>query len=138
MSKNNTTSSIPHVCSALSNGDNQWHFNDQDKANYWNYYFASISTVNDEHTQLAPFIKLTENSLYHVNCTEHEIETTFKVLNPIKASNDDAISHEMPNGVSKSASKPLCILMNRSFDIWKHTNGIPIFINVNHLDIDQL
>ena len=39
----------------------------------------------------------------------------------------------MLNGVSKSVSKPLCILMNRSFsegifpDTWKLANVIPIF-----------
>ena len=30
---NNSTSSIPPLCSALSCGENQWHFHDQDKAN---------------------------------------------------------------------------------------------------------
>ena len=58
--KNNTTSSIPPLCSALPNGDNQWHFNDQDKANCLNDYFASISTVIDEYTLLPPFTKLTD------------------------------------------------------------------------------
>ena len=39
----------------------------------------------------------------------------------------------MLRGVSKSVPKPLCILMNRSFeegifaDIWKIANVIPIF-----------
>ena len=39
----------------------------------------------------------------------------------------------MLRGVSKSVSKPVCILMNRSFeegifpDIWKISNGIPRF-----------
>ena len=67
------------------------------------------------------------------NCTEHEKETTFEALNPNKASGDDGISHKTLKGVSKSVSKPLCILMNRSFDegtfpaIWKLANAIPIF-----------
>ena len=56
---NNSTSFIPPLCSALPFGDNQWHFNDQYKANCLNDYFASISTVNDENTQLPPFTKLT-------------------------------------------------------------------------------
>ena len=43
------------------------------------------------------------------------------------------ISHKMLKGVNKSVSKPLCILMNRSFDggifpdTWKLANVIPIF-----------
>ena len=98
-----------------------------------NDYFASISTVNDEHTPLPPFAKLTDNSLSEINCTEYEIETIIEVLNPNKASGDDGISHKMLNGVSKSVSKPLCILMNRSFsegifpDTWKLANVILIF-----------
>ena len=46
---------------------------------------------------------------------------------------DDGISHKMLMGVTKSVSKPLCILMNRSFeegifsDIWKIANVISIF-----------
>ena len=60
---NNSSSSIPPLCSTLPNGENQWHFNDQDEANCLNDYFASISTVNDEHTPLPSFSKLTDNSL---------------------------------------------------------------------------
>ena len=71
--------------------------------------FASILTVNDEHTQLPPFSKLIDNSLSEINCTEHEIETIIEALNPNKARGDDGISHKMFNGVSKSVSKPLCI-----------------------------
>ena len=55
---NNSTSSIPPLCSALPSVDNQWHFNDQDKANCLNAYFASISIVNDENTQLPPLLNL--------------------------------------------------------------------------------
>ena len=130
---NKSTSCIPPLCSTLSNGDNQWHFNDQDKANCLNDYFASISTVNDAETQLPPFTKLTDNSLSQIICTELEIENIIEVLNPNKASGDDGISHKMLKSVSKTVSKPLCILMNRSFhegifpDIWKLANVIPIF-----------
>ena len=71
---NNSTSSISPLCSALPSGDNQWHFHDQDKANCLNDYFASISTVNDENTQLPHFTKLTDNSLSQIICTEQEKE----------------------------------------------------------------
>ena len=46
---------------------------------------------------------------------------------------DDGINHKMLRGVSKSVSKHICILMNKSFeegifpDIWKIANVIPIF-----------
>ena len=96
-------------------------------------YFASHSTVNDSETQLPPFTKITDNILSQINCTELEIENTIEVLNSNKASGDDGISHKMLKGVSKTVSKPLCILMNRSFDegifpdLWKIGNVIPIF-----------
>ena len=77
--------------------------------------FVSISTVNDENTVLPPFEKLTNNSLSTVNCTENEIENLINVLNINKASGNDGISHRMLKGVSKSISKTLSILMNRSF-----------------------
>ena len=132
--KNNKSAfCIPPLCSTLSNGDNQWRFNDQDKANCLNGYFASISTVNDAETQLPPYTKVTDNSLFQIICTELEIENIIEVLNPYKASGDDDISHKMLKSVSKTVSKPLCSLMNRSFhegifsDIWKLANVIPIF-----------
>ena len=103
------------------------------KQNCLKDYFASISTVNDGYTQLPLLTKLTDNSLSHINCTEHEIETSIEVLNPNKASGDGDICHKMLKGVSKSVSKPLCIFMNRFFDegifpdIWKLANVTPIF-----------
>ena len=53
-----SASSTPPLCSTLPNGNNQWHFNDLDKANCLNDYFASILTVKDKHTQLPPFQNL--------------------------------------------------------------------------------
>ena len=103
-----------------------------------NDYFASISTVNDSETQLPQFTKFTVNSLSHINCTELEIENIIEIFNSNKSSVDDGISHKMLKGVSKTVSKPLCILMKtkcrcRSFDegifpdIWKLANVIPIY-----------
>ena len=34
--------------------------------------------------QLSLFTKFTDNSLSHINCTEHELEITNEVLNPNK------------------------------------------------------
>ena len=130
---NKSTSSLPLLCSTLPNGDNIWHFNDQDKANCLNDYFASISTVNDSETQLPPFTKTNDISLSQINYNELEIENIIEVLNSNKASGDDDISHKMLKGVSKTVSKPLCILINRSFDegifpyIGKLANVILIF-----------
>ena len=132
--KNNSSSSaIPPLSSTLPSGETQWAFTDEAKADCLNDYFVSISTVNDENTVLPPFEKLTNNSLSTVNCTENEIENLINVLNINKASGDDGISHRMLKGVAKSISKPLSILMNRSFnegifpEAWKVANVIPIF-----------
>ena len=77
---NSSASPIPPLCSTLPNSNNQWHFNDLDKANCLNDYFASISNLNDEHTKLFPFSKFTDNSLSQIRCTEHEIENILKCL----------------------------------------------------------
>ena len=81
-----------------------------------NDYFDSISTVNDSDTQIPPFTKITDNSLSQINFTELEIENIVKVLNSNKESGNDGISHKMLTGVSNTVSKPICILMKRSFD----------------------
>ena len=132
--KNNSSSSaILPLSSTLPLGETQWAFTDEAKADCLNDYFVSISTVNDENTVLPPFEKLTNNSLSTVNCTENGIENLINVLNINKASGDDGISHRMLKGVSKSISKPLSILLNRSFnegifpEAWKVANVIPIF-----------
>ena len=86
------------------------------KADCLNDSFVSISTVNDGNTVLPPFEKLTNRSLPTVNCIDNEIELLINVLNTNKASGDDGLSHRMLKGVSKSISKPLFILMYRSFN----------------------
>ena len=131
--KNSSSSAIPPLSSTLPSSETQLPFTDEEKADCLNDYFVSISTVNDENTVLLPFEKLTNNSLSTVNCTENEIENLINVLNINKASGVDGISHMMLKGVSKSISKPLSILMNRSFnegifpETRKVANVIPIF-----------
>ena len=109
--------------------DNKWHFNDQDNANCINDFFASISTVNDENTQLPPFTRLTDNTLSQINCTEREIEKKKQLkFSTLTKQVVMMVCHKMLRGVSKSVSKPLCILMNIYFDegifpdIWKIAN----------------
>ena len=83
--------------------------------------------------EITPFTKITDNSLSQISCTELKIENIVEVLSSNKASGDDDISHKMLKGVSKTVSKPLCILMNRSLgegifpDLWKLANVISIF-----------
>ena len=59
-------------------------------------------------------------------------ELLIQTLNPNKANGLDGISNRMLKSVSKSISKPLAILLNRSFsegifpDIWKTSGLVPI------------
>ena len=51
-------------------------YTDIAKADFLNYYFASISTVNDENTAMPSYEKkLKNNSLSTIKCTEPEIES---------------------------------------------------------------
>ena len=130
--KNNSLSSSIPLSTTLLSGETQWHITDIEKADCLNDYFDSISTVNDENTVLPLYVKLTNNSLSTIDRTETEIKSLINVLNPNKVSGDDGISHKMLKGVSKSISKPLSILLNRSFnegifpDSWEIANIIPI------------
>ena len=133
--KNSSSSSaIPPLSTTLPSGETQWSFTDKPKADCLNDYFVSISTANDENTVLPLFEKkntLTNSSLSTVNCTDNDIENLINVLNTDKASGNDGISHRILKGVSKSISKRLSILMNRSFDegifpdSWKIANVVP-------------
>ena len=58
----------------------QWHFNDQDKVYCLNGYFASISAVNDEETQLHPFTKLTGYSLSKNTALNLKLLSKFSIL----------------------------------------------------------
>ena len=108
-----------------------------------------ISTIKTTLTVRTTILRLSQQSMIQkpsylhllrllithsqINCTELEVGNIIEVLNSNKASGDDGISHKMLKGVSKTVSRPLCILMNRSFDegifpdIWKLANVIPIF-----------
>ena len=114
--KNETSSStIPPLCSTLPSGEKQFYFSDEEKAECLNDYFSSISNVDDRNTTLPPFYCKTHNSLSNVSCTENEIELLIQTLNPNKANGLDGISNRMLKSVSKTISKPLAILLNRSF-----------------------
>ena len=84
-----------------------------------------------------PLLSLLITLFLKLSALNSKLKILIEVLNPNKASGDDGISHKMLKSVSKTVSKPLCILMNRSFhegifpDIWKLANVIPIFKKVD-------
>ena len=94
---------------------NNFIFSDGEKAECLNEYFSSISNVDDRNTTLPPFLCKSQNSLRQVSCTENELELLIQTLNPNKANGLDGISNRMLKSVSKSISKLIAILLNRSF-----------------------
>ena len=128
----NSTSTIPPLCSVSLSGEKQFPFSDEEKAECLNDYFSSISNVDDRNTVLPPFYCKSRNFLSNVSCTENEIELLIQTLNPNKANGLDGISNRMLKSVSKTISKPLAILLNRSFSegifpkIWKMSGLVPI------------
>ena len=132
--KNNSCSSvIPPLCVTTTNGDITYLVTTQDKADQLNEYFTSISTVDDKNVELPPFVSKTDKSILNVRIELSEIVDILTILNVNKASGPDLVSHKMLKAVSKSISKPLHILFNRSLTecvfpkSWKIANFTPIF-----------
>ena len=97
------------------------------------FFYASISSVNEELAFLPPFSKKTNNNLSQITIFEPEIKDLIRCLNPNKASGPDSINHRMFIGVADQVSKPLVILFNRSLSegvfpkLWKMAYVIHIY-----------
>ena len=117
------------------NGETSASISDLEKAECFNnfFFFASISSVNEELAFLHPFTKKTNNNLSQITIFESEIKDLIRCLNPKKASGPDSINHRMFTGVADQVSKPLAILFNRSLsegvfpNLWKMANVILIY-----------
>ena len=129
--KNNND--IPPLIKESRNGQIFYFYTDEEKVEYSNDYFSSISTVSDNGVQLPNFEPKTQNSLSNITCTALEISNLIELLNPNKASGPDVISNRMLKAVAIEISVPLEILFNRSFregmfrNIWKcsHVLSLP-------------
>ena len=75
-------------------------FIDSMKAEILNNYFVSISTVDDNNTQLPGFEQKCQSLLTDTECSPDEIETLIKLLNVNKATDPDLISNKMLKSVS--------------------------------------
>ncbi|MCG7867669.1 MAG: hypothetical protein JAY74_15080 [Candidatus Thiodiazotropha taylori] len=130
---NSKTSSVPPLCSQSPDGRVTIHSTDEAKADCFNEYFASISSVNDEHASLPPFESKTNSKLSSIVIEENEIKDIIENLNPNKAIGPDFISNKMLKGTLHSVTKPLCILFNkilynRSFpSAWKKSLVLPVY-----------
>ncbi len=117
----------------LLKNNNTHTTDDTEKANILNYYFVSISTVDDTNVALPEFRPKTNIKLENVSVTEKEITDIITNLNVHKASGPDEISHRMLKESSNTICRPLSLLFNRSLqegvypDKWKCANVMPLF-----------
>ena len=106
---------------------------DKEKTDCLNSYFASISTLDDSHAVLPPFMELTDSVLDRIDISEEEIKDVIVNLDPNKASGPDLISNKMIKQVAGAIAKPLQIIFNHSLresvfpDFWKLGNLVPLF-----------
>ena len=130
--KKDSVSSIPPLNTTTASGTHLLHVTDKEKADCLNSYFASISTLDDSHAVLPPFMELTDSVLDRIDISEEEIKDVIVNLDPNKASGPDLISNKMIKQVAGAKAKPLQIIFNRSLresvfpDIWKLGNLVPL------------
>ena len=106
----------------------------KEKAEILNSFFAAQSTMPPappDH-QLPPFRYLTNDPLYSVQTSPHEVFKILTHLKTNKACGPDLISNKILNECAISLSEPLADLFNKSFNqgkfpqSWKHANVTPI------------
>ena len=128
-----SVSSIPPLNTTTASGTHLLHVTDKEKADCLNSYFAYISTLDDSHAVLPPFMELTDSVLDRIDISEEEIKDVIVNLDPNKASGPDLISNKMIKQVAGAIAKPLQIMFIRSSresvfpDIWKFGNLVPLF-----------
>ena len=92
---NNSTASIPPLCSIFPSGEKTYHLTDADKANCLNDYFISISLVDDTNATLPLFYEKTNKVQDKIETMEKEVQDSISSLNLNKASGPDLISHKI-------------------------------------------
>ena len=93
--KKDSVSSIPPLNTTTFSGTHLLHVTDKEKADCLNSYFASISTKDDSHAVLPPFMELTDSVLDRIDISEEEIKDVIVYLDPNKAFGPDLISNKM-------------------------------------------
>lgn len=130
MKGNSISEDIPPLLNTI---DNSLSFSDKDKANIFNDYFSSISTLDESNTTLPVFQSKTYNCLQFITISEQDVQDVLSNLMINKASGPDEISHRLLKETSKSICKPLTLLFNKSIQLstypklWKHANVMPLF-----------
>ncbi|XP_071177472.1 uncharacterized protein [Mytilus edulis] len=109
-------------------------FNDIDKANEFNNFFAMQTNIDDTEAVI-PDLTVPDYTLSDITLKDSEVEDVLKILNPNKASGPDLISPILLKEAVSQLKFPLCKLFNLSLSNaifpadWKKANVTPVFKN---------
>ena len=109
----------------LHKQDNTLAFSDFEKAQELNFYFASISTIDDTNTDLPYFEKRCNVDFTQIRISESEVVDVLKILKLNKATGPDGNSNRMLKLTHSTVSNPLAKHFNLSLkthtypDLWK-------------------
>ena len=130
-----TKTEIPPLQNIDEHGNAHIIYNDIDKVESLNNYFASISCLVGDEPALPEFSLLCTDVLDKIEIFEQDISDVISTLQVNKAIGPDNISHKMLKETIHSVSVPLCLLFNRSLrecvfpKQWKSANVLPLFKN---------
>ena len=118
---------------------------DETKANLFNDYFASISSLDTDGAlpQLPGFTFETDSRIELVQTTDIEVEKLLSLLNPNKSTGPDGIGNWVLKNCSHTLANPLTKLFNNllekgSFpDVWKTANVCPVQKKGNKSEISN-
>ena len=128
ISTSNCQNSIPALIS-----DNEYIYDDYNKANLLNTFFQQQTKLNDTNIEPPNTPNITNETLQSIVITPLEVETILKSLPLGKASGPDEINNRVLREAANELSILLCDLFNYSLtksqvpDKWKEANVCAIF-----------
>ena len=105
---------------------------DLEKAELFNRYFADQCTLDNEDTEPPVVTYELQSLLENVTLEQTFVEECICLLKISKAGGPDNINPRLLRGCSKSISKPLCLIFNKSLRtsffpcLWKDANMSPL------------
>ena len=101
------------ILKTVENNIEVFYYNDEEKADCLNKYFASISTVDESSASLPQFTLKCNSEMNEVLISTTDIEGIIHSLDINKAVGLDQMSHRLLKGTKHTISKPLCMLFNK-------------------------
>ena len=129
---NKKTESMP-ILKKVQNDIEVFYYNDEEKADCLNKYFASISTVDESSASLPQFTLKSNSEMNEVPISTTDVEGIIHSLDINKTVGLDQISHRLLKGTKHTIFKPLCMLFNKSLNDkkfprkWKQSVVYPLF-----------